>query len=312
MRKLSIGMIAGLALLGASLHAAAIVEFPFNDSGNTTTSTGTVSGITANLYTASGASLIPSDLHSALGTGVAGDIVGSPWFGIDRAFNASAGIAANTTTSALSGLQSWTFSGWYKPSATLVAGSAFFQTPGDNSFFNRGFAVRANDVNDLRIGIDATAVSTVTDKFDPIGSWIFFAVTYDGTLTSNNVKVYEGFRNDSEAVLALGAGTTADTKLMSTLTLNKGTPLASLGFSIGARLGSTDYGTLSNPSIIQSMPALFDNFRVDGANSGNGGALNLASIDAYRSADIAVVPEPATASLLALGSLAFLSRRRRC
>jgi hypothetical protein len=281
--------------------SASILEYTFNDSGTTTASSGSAAGEVANLYSASGATLVATDLHSAAGTGVAGDLVGSALFGTDRAINASDGIAVNMTSTAVSGLSSWTVSGWYKPTSSLVPGSAFFQTPGDNGFFSKGFAVRANDVNDLRVGIDSATTSTATNSFDPVGEWVFFAVTYDGSLTTNNVKVYEGFRDDTEAVSA-GAASAAVT-LKAVLSLNKGTPLSSTGYSMGARLSSTDYGTLSSPSIIQSQPALFDNFRVDA------GVSDSATLDAIRAGDVAV-PEPGSLALL-LGGLAMALGRRR-
>lgn len=306
------GLTAGFSILGAlSLHATPIVQFNFNETGTTAASTGSVTGISATMYTYT-SSLVATDLHTAAGTGVAGDLVGSPLFGIDRAFNASAGIALNTTTTALSGLQSWTVSGWYKPTASLVPGSAFFQTPGDNGFTSDGLAVRAADMDDLRVGVVGTSsptVPTAVNKFDPIGTWVFFAVTYDGTQTSSNVKVYEGFRSGAEAVGALGAGALAPATLVSTLTANAGTPLASIGFSLGARLNSTNY--IAVMGIIQSMPAIFDDFRVDGATSDSSGALSQSAIEAYRASDVALVPEPGAGMLSCAGVILLLGVRRR-
>ncbi len=269
----------------SDIKAAPILDFTFNDgSGTSATSSGTAPNQVLGLYSmgAGSTTIVPTNLHTAPGTGVAGNIVGSALYGTDQAFNASGGIAVNETSTAVSGLTSWTVSGWYDASTGLIAGSAFFQTPGDNSFGSDGFAIRGGTGGkDLRIGLASTFVSTTTTSFDPINEWIFFAVSYNGTLTSNNVKVYEGFRNASEAA---SAGEAMSVTLVSTLTLNDGTALASLGYSLGARLNSTSYGTLSSPSIIQSMPAVFDNFRVDS------GALSVSQLEAYRSGDVAIAP----------------------
>jgi autotransporter-associated beta strand protein len=271
-----------LCAFASTASAGPLLFFNFNESGTAAVSSGTAPGQTLNMYYANTPTTIAlADLHTGPGTGVAGDIVGSPLYGVDRAFNASGGIAVNETSTAISGLTSWTVSGWYKPTSSLVAGSAFFQTPGDNSMGSSGFSIRANNGNNLRVGVAPSMVSTTTNSFDPLNEWVFFAVSYDGTQKSNNVKVYEGFRNAAEAA---AAGQAMSVTLVSTLTLNQGTPVSSVGYSLGARLNSSNYGPLSNPSIIQSMPALFDNFRVDS------GALGQAALEAYRAADVALAP----------------------
>src|ERR1700760_2055140 len=92
---------APLVLSAGALRAAPILQFGFDETGTTAASTGSVPGITASMYTYS-SGLVATDLHPAAGTGVAGDLVGNPLFGVDRAFNASAGIAANTNSTDIS------------------------------------------------------------------------------------------------------------------------------------------------------------------------------------------------------------------
>ncbi|MGC4003780.1 MAG: hypothetical protein QM811_11905 [Pirellulales bacterium] len=300
------------ALISTTAHAAPTLQFGFNETGTTSTSTGTVADVLSTIN-GSGTAI---DIHTAAGGGVAGDIVGHSLFGIDRglAFNGNS-IAFNSTSTVVSGFSSWTVSGWYKsgnPATTgLTAGGALFQSPGNSGFGSKGFAVRGEGtLKDLRIGVVGTTgsagTSLATNHFDDLNTWTFFAVTYDGTLTSNNVKIYQGFRNATEA-----AGNPFGVTLVDTATVNAGTALATIGYSLGARFGDAN---LYSGTFASTVTAVYDNFRIEGVTSGNGGVLNLAALEAYRSGDIAVaaaVPEPGTFATIGLLGIAIAWKQRR-
>lgn len=115
------------------------------------------------------------------------------------------------------------------------------------------------------------------------GNWAFLAVTYDGTLASNNTKFYIG--DTTGSVTQLGA-----TQSIVPLTVDGGTARFGVGF--------TDAAPTSNTSVI----GLQDDVRV--YNS----VLDATALEAARLENI---PEPGSLAVLGLGALGLAARRRR-
>lgn len=113
--------------------------------------------------------------------------------------------------------------------------------------------------------------------------WLFIAVTYDGTLTENNVRFYAGD-------VSTGVATAGDPK-----TMNKGTTDAN---NADFRIGAT-----ARTASDRTPVADFDDVRV------YGDVLTPAELESIR---LANVPEP-TSALMALSGagLAMLARRGR-
>lgn len=92
----------------------------------------------------------------------------------------------------------------------------------------------------------------------PLGEWVFVAVTYDGTLSENNMKIY----------------TTADASsltLMGTYSMNAGAVLES---KLAVKIGL-------------SLVGLFDNIRLYGSQTDSSGALAEDEIKAWmQSSDV--------------------------
>lgn len=114
--------------------------------------------------------------------------------------------------------------------------------------------------------------------------WRFLAVTYDGTLTTDNLKYY------------VGGVSTPVTQLGSTLTIDGGATLASDAglFSLG--------NTSAAPTANTAPPGFMDDARVYDE------VLDLTGLDQVRLENI---PEPATMALLGLAGAMLLRRRRR-
>ncbi len=200
-----------IALLAtAPAPAQTILHYDFDETGTTATSDGT-SNVPLTLRNSAGS---PTDLHSADARGVSGNAS-------DRSFQNTAasdhGSAASAATNgfradqpdnaAIDGLTTFTISGWLKTGDwTTVSG----KTPRlvENHDGSNGFNLQflSGSVGDLKLEIDSTttpapleASSGATGLYAAKSTWIFFAVRYDGTLSSGNVQFYRGFRNDVEA-----------------------------------------------------------------------------------------------------------------
>jgi hypothetical protein len=119
-------------------------------------------------------------------------------------------------------------------------------------------------------------------SIDADQKWAFIAVTYDGTVTENNVKHFVGSA-DGEVLLG------------STTTINAGTVAQSFAkFGVGY--------TDAAPNSDTAPPAFLDDIRV------YSGTLTGEELESVRRENI---PEPATAGLLLAGAMALASGRWR-
>jgi hypothetical protein len=268
-----------------------ILEFRFNDTGNTSTSTG-LSTPSVNFLDINSQ---PADLHSAPGLGVAGDIAGHPDFGIDKAFDNTAslvmqglgGIAVNTADTSVSKLKSWSVTGWYKTDGEQIfgnGGTVVFQSPMcftvsgtcPMGVSNSGFAVRGEWGNGFRTTVNGvnTGTGSSGNTWEDKHTWVFFGVTYDGTQTVANLHYLRGYRNASEATThPVGVTQTAFD------TLPQGETIPTAGLSIGNR---TD-------DMSRAFDGFLDNIRVFGSRADGSGSLTVAQLEAIRKRDLATV-----------------------
>lgn len=273
-----------------------ILEFKFNGTGTTSTSTGT-SPTVVTFYDITESE---ADLHSAAGLGVAGDIAGHPDFGTDRAFDNTAtlgqaqspgGIAVNLTDTSVAELDSWTVTGWYKSENEPVGGggTVLFQspprftpnTPEDNAMFQgehgigfEGFAVRGATANGFRTTVNGSNIALGdAAEWPDVNTWVFFAVTYDGTGAVGNLNYYRGYRNASES----GANP-VETTLTAFGTHLLGSTLYAEGIAMGNRVD--DFS--------RAFDGWLDNMRVFGSRDGGDGALSIEQVEALRAYDMAI------------------------
>ncbi|MFA6960816.1 MAG: PEP-CTERM sorting domain-containing protein [Opitutaceae bacterium] len=279
-----------------------ILEYTFNDTDATSASTG--SNTTAVAFRDS--SYASANLHGTAGsglTGLAGDIAfdNTASAGMGSASGASGGgggvigdIDSGSTGS--DWLTSFTVQGWYYSSVQMGGAARILdKTSGStSSFLLRG----ATTNGQMNLTVDNLSVDSGTG-YTATGQWVFFAASYDGSLTSNNVKFYVG-------------DTTTSVSLVSTGTVNSGLVSNNV---VSMVLGNSSH----NPSLADAnnrpFDGLLDDIRLYGSASDSTGVLSLATLEAIRTSDISAVPEPSTYALLfgsvSLGIATFSTRRRK-
>jgi hypothetical protein len=225
-------------------------------------------------------------LHSANGKGVSG-LPG------DRAFDNStssgmgnkgdggrATIAADVD--AADDLLSLTLQGWLRAEGAGITDLARLITKqaGDTGFLLLGTG------GNLDLEINNVGTTSTGARYADAGEWVFFAVTYDGTATSSNVRFYRGSRNNVVV-------------LLETRTLNQGRALANSGsITIGNSNGN---GALTRP-----FDGWLDNVRVFGSKVNSTGALTIQQLEWLRNKDVQNLSEPVALSVTRTGSRATL------
>lgn len=165
--------------------------------------------------------------------------------------------------------------------------------------FNLQFFSGSQDLK-LDVDDDTTSVNTTGDKYADKQAWVFFGVTYDGTVATNNVKFYKGYRNSTESAAGTTHRANPGVLLMGTFSLNRGVVnTESVALVIGNRTGGD-----------RPFDGFIDEIQIEGVTSGNGGALTITQLEAIR---VAVVPEPSAALLVgaSLTTLGGIRRRRK-
>lgn len=290
----------GLFLLAShdrdAFAAPLLLEYRFNETGNVANNTGT--SVAAPQLTLQNSTGVPTDLHTVSGGGVSG-------LSGDSAFDNSASVGmgdpgpggralhtqVNGTTASdydsVDALSSFTISGWFN-TGTVVNNNARFAENRDAS--NNGWLLYAGAAGRLYMQIDGVAaVQAPSASWSETNQWVFFAVSYDGSLTSNNLQFYKG--TTSSPVAAVG----------SALTLNAGPVNGDTGFFV---VGNS---TTQGSGFIRPVDGLLDNIRLQGG-SGNTGVATLAELEAFRQVD--VIPEPST-MLLCIAGLGMVMWRAK-
>jgi Concanavalin A-like lectin/glucanases superfamily len=285
-----------------------LMEYKFNETGSAAANSGSLSGADMTLYNAAGITSgsrvgTAADLHSASGSGVGGqgrafDNTASTAMGGASAIPAGSvtGNRAQTpdgVSASVGALQSFTIQGWFKTSGTAMVGDGAKLLESYTTVGPAGFTLSAFQNGRLTLNVDGNSLASGTAGSTLYGateSWVFFAATYNGTSTTNNVNFY------------VGSETTA-ASLISTGNLDSG----SLGVSgTGLALGN-GLGTNSRP-----FDGLLDDIRFYGSTTGADGVLNLSQLETLR---LGAIPEPSTVTMLGGFGLTVMmklaGRRRR-
>ncbi len=281
-----IGNSAGLdrSLAGSSVPEPLLV-YGFNETGTSALADGSAasgSGAPTLNFNANN-STNAADLHGEPGSGASGD-------DNDRAFdNTSSGGLFNAAGAqhaadfdAIDTLDAFTLSGWFRlaDGAESIGRQDALIENGSLSGSNRGgFRLRAGTVTNastLRLEVNGREVES-SPVFTETGEYVFFAVSYDGTSSADNVQFYKGT-------------TESDVVLVDTLSINAG---AVNDVNQPLVIGKTPQAFFFNP-----FSGLLDNIRIDGsaltadalsfiradaigeaegirANPGNGGGLHV-------------------------------------
>lgn len=266
------------ALLPMSLLADPIVDVRFNDAHGDQS--------LANVGTAGGTGLLLGNAAYATSTPAVNT------GGQSIQFDGNGDYVNYGNIGALNGVQSFTITGWIKFSTanqtTTLPRLLSYKVSASSSAGIDLYIANAGTTPKLSLGVDGViAGDTTTLTAD---QWVFFAVSYDGTQTTDNLKYYVGDAN----------GVT----LSSTKTLDAGAVNVVAGQSL--YLG----GIITTPTPnLRDYTGLMDDITITGASSSAGGVLTLEQINAIRNQSD-VVPEAATATSLLAGACAMLIRRR--
>lgn len=290
-----LGLSALILAAASSARAAVVLSYGFDETGTSAGAAGsaaTAGDPRLNFFGNFGTPGVASaDLHGAPGSGVSGQAT-------DRSFNntATSGFFGSGGSNAadfdpIDGLTSFTLSGWFKVpagAAEAIGRQAPLFENGTISVLDdpAGFRLRGGAVADagtLELRVDRDNSVESTRSYTEIGQFVNFAVSYDGTATSDNVKFYKGLIGQP-------------VQLVTTATLNTG---AVEGESIPLRIGATFTSGLTFASFAGEM----DNFRIYDE------VATLATLETARLADIGV-PEPTSAMLVVIGAAALALLRR--
>lgn len=255
--RIAIAM-AGMCCL-MSQSQAQLLEWKFDEeSGEVAESSGTAGSaplamkndrMSVSLFTpdAGGASGKPGDRAFEL-SGATGMGANNP------PYNGPVGMVKPNTEglSALGGLESLTITGWLKP-ASAVTGAA-------RIVVGKTFSVQAGSSGELQFAVIPDSGQPIhvnsAPRYTEVGMWMFFAITYDGTRTMDNVSFYVG---------ATGAGL----ELICTGSIDGGKLPP---FSGGLEIGNSSAG-------VRPFQGMIDDLAIYGAENGADGALPQAKIE---------------------------------
>lgn len=275
--KLSAILILALGALCSS-RADLILEYKFDETGTNAPSTGSQ---TTNLYLFNAAN-VSTDLHGIVTSGVSGSST-------DRALDLTMALGMGSSPGsadvntrhtadleAIDSLQSFTLSGWFKtPADVAIGGSAVLIDNITASSFTNGFRLSCSGTA-LYLEVDiGSAVSAGTPSYDDKNRWVFFAVTYDGTASANNVKFYRGYRTGSEA-RQRGILTCVSTSTLDKAAVDNDSQALYVG---------------NRSTRLRPFKGFLDNVRIHGSKTDATGALSAAQLEDLRAADAAGVPD---------------------
>ena len=265
---------AGIALLFITSYSPAadlLLEYKFNETGNYAANSGTLSDSLEFRSAATGSPLV--DAHGADGSGVTGK-AGDKAFDNSAATMGGNGYVGRTAgdVDAVDQLVSFTISAWYKTAGTtsLVGSNARFLLDYATSPTTNGWQLLGNNnatpglfayMDNVSVNMNALS-GTVLAQTE---TWVFIAMTYDGTLTSNNLKLYGGTKTN---------GVT----LLDTRTVNS-----------GALEDNAEPFLVGNSSDrTRAFSGFIDNVRLHGTKTAgdNSGVLDLAALEKIRMKDI--------------------------
>ena len=287
-RKLP-GPLLGILILLTVANAVAysqtpLLQYTFDDTGTSAASTGSIT-VPLTLQNASG---VATDLHSAGGLGVSGlpgdrafDNTGSTGMGSQGI--GGVGLLAPRT---LPVLDSFTFTIWVGV-ASEIDFSARFLTAGSLNIEAAG--IRTSTAGEIGMFVNSTSGAEAISPIDYTltNQWMFIAVSYDGTKTTNNVTFYEGSK------------TTPVAQVGRVLTYNQG--------SASAGSNTLGVGNDSTTTNARPMDGYIDDLRLYASSTDGSGVLTQTQLEGVRQADIQDVPEPSACVMLVLvGSVAAL------
>jgi hypothetical protein len=189
-----------LALMAsaATVFASPLLEYTFSSAGSSQAS----SGSNPAALVLHNSSTVPTDLTSTGIDGVAG--AGDRY--LDTQSSAGSYGQHAAAVAGLSGVSQFTFAGWINTSNVSQGGGRIFDLYNSS---NQGYHLVGQPSGALRLVVDGLTANSATGLLEA-DTWVFVAVTYDGTATSNNVRFHKGGRLTavSTTTTSLNAGVT--------------------------------------------------------------------------------------------------------
>ena len=256
-----LSMACGFSLAAISVAVAQVpqplLEYHLDETGSLCVSVGS-SMLPLTLLDANGA---PADLHSPDAAGITGAVG-------DRAFdNTSATAMGGTGVGGLAlvssnfvnagAFSSFTLQCWFNASSPLVNGARLFDAGNYAVFAGRHPGAVWFAINHIGTG-------TAPGAFSQTNEWVFFAVSYDGTRTSNNVVFYTGTKDSP--VVQLG-------------------PVGTVNAGVVTNRHAMGLGNLFYANV-RPFRGRMDDVRIFAAGSGSAGVLDVAQLESLRETDI--------------------------
>lgn len=158
----------------------------------------------------------------------------------------------------LSGLSSFTLTGWFKPGETINHAARIIVT--------KPFMLMAGTPDRLTLVVNDTNGSEQSlPYYQEINHWMFFAVTYDGTKSADNVTYYIGTTVENSLTQA-GVTTLAAGKLQ---------PFT----------GQVVIGNNANGGA-RPFKGMMDNLAIYGSAEGSAGALDLTALESVHASGL--------------------------
>jgi len=260
-----------LSLFGISAQSLPepLVEYSFNGTGSEVVSTGKYE-FPLKLVTAKG----DTDLHSRAGMGVSGQPndrafdntkasrMGQRGTGYGRA------VSQEKWLDVIGFQQSLTIQGWFKAENPFDAGAVLSVVPG---VFDLRHTSNVQGVLRFMTYHKTLVNATSPPVYNRVGEWVFYAITWDGSKTKDNVKFYMG--STREAV-----------RLISTASLD-----VPMEYDNNSHffIGDTNVGD-PNTNFTRPFDGYIDNVRVYGSEYDGAGILTLEQLEEIRTGDLAL------------------------
>ena len=277
------GIVSVMLAAGAVSFAAEkpLLEYLFNETGVNAASSGTVNA-PLEFRSRSGNRL--ADLHGDEGSGVSGKPGDRAFNNTDADMGGGGGVAkTEDNVDDIDGLVSFTYCGWFKTAGDVSFVGSLARL-GKDYDENKGWQFLGNNGDGVLVYVDtgsrvfAGGKPTDLSVLAQTEKWVFFAVTYDGTKSGNNVKIYAG---DQKKPVAL-----AGTQTINSSTSDKN----GVALAVGNEINRS-----------RAFSGFLDNIRLYGTKTSrdNTGALTVEQLEAIRAGDLtfketaAAAPAPA-------------------
>lgn len=276
-----------LALAASSATAGHTLGYQFNDFSGPAAADGGASANGAPFLSFAG----DASLGGA-GSGVSG-------LSFDRAYDGTAANTMGGVTSAggraqhsgdvqaIDTLTSFTLAGWFKTDgSTSIGNNATILNNNSSATSGYNLAGTGATAGSLSLSVNNGSISSGAEYLDT-QSWVFFAVTYDGTAVQPgpNVSWYKGTEGDSVSMVSMGT--------MIAGAVNDDGQALTVG-------GENPFGSLNT----FAFDGFLDNLRIWD------NVLDAGQLDGVRLGDLNPVPTPGSMGLLAMAGLVGVRRRR--